>query len=316
MVVTSWHVVNDILLARKSSTPHDHTEVFINFNYEKNGRPPSSGHKLRPLSYEFNVICESFDYAFLTLEDCVEEKLTLGKFVRCKVPEQGKVCIVGHPGGDEKQDELCLILPVHEDRRSLEIERRLAETEQRYQPSASTFYMYRSNIRKLHGDRTALTYDVGGMFEGSSGAPVLDMKCNIVALHTLGFRLGDTSIVEVGVTFRAIIQNLEASGHSDFVREYFPKCWDNDEDMDENEAMDEDEVEEEDMDDDIFGILSGIQLILLRLSLEGHNLKARKSTMDVSIMMRLFMHALYSYVLLIKYVIQLNSDKGVEHVPH
>jgi hypothetical protein len=63
-------------------------------------------------------------------------------------------------------------------------------------------------------------------------------------------------------------------------------------------------------------ILSGIQLILLRLSLEGHNLKARKSTMGVSIMMRLFMHALYSYVLLIKYVIQLNSDKGVEHVPH
>jgi V8-like Glu-specific endopeptidase len=158
------------------------------------------------------------------------------------VPEQGKVCIVGHPSGQEKQDELCLILPLHEDRRSFELERRLAEKEERYRnsPSASTFYMYRSNIRRLYGDNSTLTYDVGSMFEGSSGAPIFDMKANIVALHTLGFRLEDTSIVEVGVTFKAIINHLIESGHSDFVRECFPCCWAESEAMDYEEDMDTD----------------------------------------------------------------------------
>jgi hypothetical protein len=63
------------------------------------------------------------------------------------------------------------------------------------------------------------------MFEGSSGAPVFDMKCNIIALHTAGFRVGISSIVEYGVTFQAIIEDLKASEHSQFVREHFPSCY-------------------------------------------------------------------------------------------
>ncbi len=244
MIITNWHVVNDIIIARRSSTSYDHSEVYVHFDYEETRGPQASGYKLMPLSHESNIICERFDYAILALEDCVEEKLTLGESVRTTVPEQGKVCIVGHPSGQEKQDELCLILPLHDDRRSLELERRLAENEERYRnsPSASTFYMYRSNIRRLYGDNSTLTYDVGSMFEGSSGAPIFDMKANIVALHTLGFRLGDTSIVEVGVTFKAIINHLKESGHSDFVREYFPRCLEEseDEDMDLGEEMDTD----------------------------------------------------------------------------
>ncbi|CAB4044557.1 Hypothetical predicted protein, partial [Paramuricea clavata] len=234
IIATNWHVVKDIEIAQRSSTRY---EVYVHFDYEKNKQRLSNGHKLRPLSDKQNVICKQFDYAFLFLEDVVEKKLTLGKFVRCKVPEQGKVCIVGHPCGDEKQEEMCPILPLHEDRRSLELERRLAKNEELYENNP-TFCMYRSKIQKLYGDRTALTYDVGAMFEGSSGAPVFDMSCNIVALHTLGFRLGETSIVEVGVTFKAIIDNLKASGRLDFVTLCFRHCHDEKED-DEEESKDE-----------------------------------------------------------------------------
>ncbi len=178
MIATNSHVVKKIKTARKSSTPHDHSEAYVYFDHEKIKRPLSGGHKLRPFSYPGNIISKQLDYALLCLEDYIEEKLPLGPFVRCSVPDQGNVCIVGHPNGEEKQEELCPILPLHEGRRSSEIERRLAENEQRYgnSPLVSTVYMYCPNVRKLYGDKAHLTYDVSGMFEGSSGAPVFDMR--------------------------------------------------------------------------------------------------------------------------------------------
>ena len=90
-------------------------------------------------------------------------------------------------------------------------------------------------LQALCSDENALTYDAGSMFEGSSGAPVFDINRRIVALHSGGFRLGQTSVVEYGVTFDAIIRNLKATGHSEFVRKYFSHCSDDDiEDMDTN----------------------------------------------------------------------------------
>ena len=237
MIATNWHVVRDIEIARNSSTPYDHSEVYVYFDYETNGGPLSNGigHKLKPLSYEGNVICTRLDYAFLFFEECVVGKVVLGDRVRCKVPEQGKVCVVGHPRGEEKQDELCLILPRHDNRRSSELERRYEENDlhcRNNQSSCALAYLgqecvhsHQSSLQQLRDETNVVTYDVGSMFEGSSGAPVFDMKCNIVALHTAGFRVGISSIVEYGVTFQAIIEDLEASGHSQFVREHFPSCY-------------------------------------------------------------------------------------------
>ena len=54
------------------------------------------------------------------------------------------------------------------------------------------------------------------------------MKLRIVALHSGGFRLGQTSVVEYGMTFDAIIRNLKATGHSEFVCEHFSHCSDDD----------------------------------------------------------------------------------------
>jgi hypothetical protein len=235
MIATNWHVVDMIEKARKSSTHVDYSKVFVHFDYEesRSGKQLSNGRKLLPFDFPMNVKSHELDYAFLFLEAEGEEFLNvkpLGEYVTCEVPHQGNVCIVAHPFGNVKQHELCPILTTHADSRSKELERRIRESKQRYRnsPSASTLYMYCPDIRKLGSDTAALAYDVGHMFEGSSGAPVFDMKCNIVALHTLGFRLGSTSIIETGVTFKAIIDHLEASGYSDFVRQHFPYCCDED----------------------------------------------------------------------------------------
>ena len=242
MIVTNYHVVKKIEAARNSSTSYDHSKVFVCFDHEGITKQRSRRHKLRSFLYPWNLISQQLDYAFLYLEKSVEGNPQLGDFVQCKVPEQGSVCIVGHPNGEEKKEELRAILPSHEDRRAFELERRLAENYERYgnSPSAAVLLMYCPNIRKLYGDKAILTYDVGDMFEGSSGAPVFDMKCNIVALHTRGFRLEQTSIVEVGITFDTIIRNLIARGNSEFVSKNFPNCWVEELDDDDDEDMDTD----------------------------------------------------------------------------
>ncbi len=241
-IITSCHVVNMIQNARRSSIPANYTEVSVHFDYEdsRTKNPLSNGHKLLPLDYKFNVTSEGLDYAFLYLKKDEREKLEkakvqpLGKYVTCEVPLQGNVCIAGHPFGKIKQDELCPILQLHENGRYQEFRKLVKKEEEICRsdpsrcsesptiPNTKCVHMYRENIEKLCGDRSALTYHVGSLFEGSSGSPVFDMKCNIVALHTGGFRVRETSIVEYGVTFEAIIDDLKARGRPKFVSKCFP----------------------------------------------------------------------------------------------
>ena len=239
VVATSEHVVRDILDARNMSTADDHRSVDVCFNFEKTGGPQPRWYRLKSLSYEDNIVYDSLDYAFLYLEECVLEVLPLGGFVRCKVPERGIVCLAGHPNHKEKQEEVCPILPLHNDRRAHEIERRFQENELHCNQSGCALsyggkciHSYETKLKDLCREEKALTYDVNSMFEGASGAPVFDLKCQIVALHTAGFRLADTSVIEYGVTFEAIINHLKTTGHSRFVNEHFPHCYDNIEDMD------------------------------------------------------------------------------------
>ena len=250
VIATSGHVVKDILVARGMSTADDHTIGYVSFDFE-NAEKRKRRYTLKldefnehlinygpTLDYGSTKYCGStLDYAFLYLDECVLEVLPLGDFVRCHVPERGTVCIAGHPNGKEKQEEVCPILPLHDGRRAHQLERRFAQNEWHCENNQSgcalayagrtCVHSYKSRLEKLRDEEESLTYDVGSMFEGASGAPVFDLKCHIVALHTAGFRLGETSVIEYGITFDAIIHHLEARGQSQFVREHFPYCHEN-----------------------------------------------------------------------------------------
>ena len=214
MIATNFHVAK--LLHSQSHS----SDAFVFFNYEEKGQKSSlsNGHKLRPLSYKENVMSKEFDYAFLFLENPVENPLTLGQFVRCKSPEVGNLCIIGHPNGDPKHDDIFPILLPHE------LDNRLAEKRHEYELNDPSFYMCRNDIRDIYRNPSLLSYDVGCMFEGSSGSPVFDMDFNIVALHTLGYHMGTRRFMEVGVKFISIIHDLEIRGFSEFVNEQFPYC--------------------------------------------------------------------------------------------
>ena len=236
MVVTNYHVVDKILKARTSSTPDDHSKIHVYFRYEVQDFP-ANGYELKELPFQENIFGRKLDYAFLHLKHRVKME-TLGQLVSCNVPMRGKVCIVGHPNGKEKQEEMCAIIPLDEKTRNCEIERRFRESVFNCltnQSSCALAYIgqtcahsYQSALQEICNEEKTLTYDVGSMFEGASGAPVFDMKCNIVALHTGGFRVQETSIVEYGITFEAIIRHLKETGYLEFVRRHFPSRSDED----------------------------------------------------------------------------------------
>lgn len=248
IILTNCHVVHDILKARTSSTHINHYDVFVYFQYEKHGEKGRC-YKLMPIDDKNNIMSEELDYAFLYLQDNLTWKKTLGRCVRCKVPDLGNTCIVAHPCGLEKKEELCPILPLCENRRYLELKRRVAKRVQECvkNPAGCTVtasgkncvHRFLKGLQDLCRNESVMTYDVGSMFEGSSGAPVFDMCVNIVALQSRGFRLEDTSVVEVGITFKAIIYDLLARGFSHFVQQNFPHCWDENMDEDMGEDMDE-----------------------------------------------------------------------------
>ena len=228
LIATNWHVVDEIENRRRSSTSVDYSDVFVNFDYDQGEEDTEKRYRLSPLEHEENKKSSDLDYAFLRLESSIDSKVTLGDFVRTDVPCQGKVCIIGHPAGGEKQEEICPIIPRNEDRMSLQYGSNRPENE-------LEFYMFRDYVRRgLYNAGTALAYDVGSMFQGSSGAPVFDMRCHIVALHTHGFYIEDSMAIEAGVTFAAITRDLRANGHEEFVREHFPYCTSEEVDMETN----------------------------------------------------------------------------------
>ena len=222
IIATNYHVAVEILKCQNDPLSRKyHEDVFVHFDYEYSGQKSalSNGFKIIPFSYESIELqgSEEFDYVFLLPEKPVEDKLTLGQFVRSKTPERGNVCIIGHPGGNVKQDEVCPLLPFDE------IERRCEEEERCRRLHDPSFYICRMDIENRVANNSRLLYDVGNMFHGSSGSPVLDMSGYIVGLHTLGYTDGTYVHMEVAVKFKSIIDDLLRRNRSEFVNTNFPQ---------------------------------------------------------------------------------------------
>ena len=234
MLITNWHVVNMITNARQSDLS-SHQDIFVDFDFERPGPMDISRMiKVSPRN-EGNILDPSYDYALLRLEQNVDNKDPLGPKVRCLVPEEGLITIIGHPSNREKLGETGVILP--RIARSEELGRRVAEKAARcsLNPEGCALNQRSYNTRCIHmyridvGDNNCLmTYDVGSMFEGSSGSPIFNMNAEIVAMHSAGFRLNEkkkkTSVVEFGITFEAIIGSLREKGFGEVVKQIFPNC--------------------------------------------------------------------------------------------
>ncbi len=156
------------------------------------------------------------DYKLLCLRE--SEALTgrdgLGPIVRNRSLQEGLAIIVGHPAGEEMQEETCVVVKNHSWREQLQ---------QRHHRTG----LHMTNEDRLRAnsyqEQGCLPYDTT-LFSGASGSPVFDVNGNIVAMHTQGYTLNvqgrKFSLMEFGVQFYAICEDMRR--RNIVVEQFFP----------------------------------------------------------------------------------------------
>ena len=119
------------------------------------------------------------DYKFFYLNNGLRDRVPLGPMVRNWQLSDGRVVILGHPGGQEMQDEVCIVVGY----RAM-----LERIRQRHELFSGVHMTNAQLLHRTEDYQGCLSYDTT-FFSGSSGSPVFEMNGNIVAMHTQGYLL-------------------------------------------------------------------------------------------------------------------------------
>ncbi|KAI4903284.1 hypothetical protein NFI96_004359, partial [Prochilodus magdalenae] len=141
------------------------------------------------------------DFALLKMQGNSKEISELPRLLyefTSKQDAQG-ICIIGHPGAGEKRMDVSCIVP-HKATGS-EPENRL-QISVKFQADFSEF--------EVVGERSFIATYKTCFLEGSSGSPVFDENCKLVAMHTGGFFTDGKKehIIEFGIPLCSIIWNI------------------------------------------------------------------------------------------------------------
>ncbi|KAM6158197.1 LOW QUALITY PROTEIN: serine protease FAM111A [Rhynchocyon petersi] len=180
--------------------------VKVTFAYEEPGEREKDYFSIEPW---FEVSDKALDYAVLKLKDGQQmpEGLYAGHY---SVPLNGRLRIIGHPDGKVKSTDNCVVIPLsqREEKCQQHVDARAAEG--CYAPYVHM--QTEKSFKEIIGNPTVITYDTSFYF-GSSGSPVFDSKFSLVAMHTAGYKYdyqcGVSSIIEFGVTMKAIIDHMK-----------------------------------------------------------------------------------------------------------
>ncbi|XP_035521835.1 protein FAM111A-like [Morone saxatilis] len=175
--------------------------------------------------FEFcrNESGQESDWALLRLGD--DQALPDGLLAHFGFPSKsGGICIIGHPDGGVKKIDPCLIVPT--DNRKQAVERHYLENQGPVQLVTRRFF--ESVAESVEKQRQVLTYESCFYF-GSSGSPVFDEHCNVVAMHTGGYaylnaRSQHQSVIEFShplcVIIERFIVQLVERGRFDVLKKY------------------------------------------------------------------------------------------------
>ena len=221
-IITNFHVYQDLKNERSSSDhPAMQNKVTVSFDYVMGGEAEDN----TSVEVDFSTpkySSHGLDYVFLPLKVNQMSRVPLGLFVRNHALHDCLVTIIGYPEGREKLEETCVVLQEYLWRHHLqERARRSRPTVRGFDPcllSCRAQVMSEEYQERVPYDTT--------LFRGSSGSPAFDMNGHIIALHTQGFTLeiqGKTySLMEFGVRFGAICEDLRLRYNNNVVKGYFP----------------------------------------------------------------------------------------------
>ncbi|XP_026184957.1 protein FAM111A-like [Mastacembelus armatus] len=177
------------------------------------------------VGFEYGPDASGHQYDWVLLKLSADKKLPDGLLPETGFcPQGGAVCIIGHPDGGVKKIDPCLIVPSHD--RNNVVERHYYENQGHVQLITELFFERVSESVKRHTQD--LTYESCFYF-GSSGSPVFDKHCKVVAMHSGGYSypgLTGTkhSVIEYGHPLSRIIEHILVQmverGRADVLKAY------------------------------------------------------------------------------------------------
>ena len=219
-IITNYHVIRDIMKKRNSSAPRQHNKIKVSFDYLRDDE--SANQVLVEVNEEWRshtlIFSQKLDYIILSLKNHIDDKQPLGPLVRKSVPRDGLVTIIGHPQGRPKLEETCVVVSDYLWRSELQ---KRCQSRRPPPPGFDVgLHMCKHDIMSNNYDHR-LPYDTS-LFEGASGSPVFNMDGHVICLHTQGYRLEGKSVMEFGVTFTGIFDDIKIRYGEDKAKRFFP----------------------------------------------------------------------------------------------
>ncbi|XP_071398874.1 serine protease FAM111A-like [Centroberyx affinis] len=216
-VLTNGHVVENIYDQERGQLRGNVTVIFSFESLEETDSCGTVQVKTEVAAFEYHTDVPGYRCDWALLELCPDQALPDGLlkhfgFVR----PSGGICIIGHPWGGVKQIDPCFIIPP--DHRKQAVEKHREENKECIQLVTDAFF----------NSRQVLSYDTCFYF-WSSGSPVFDEYCNVVAMHTGGYGYhnvqGQTQhTIEyaqpLSLIIEQIILKIVETGRFDVLREF------------------------------------------------------------------------------------------------
>ncbi|XP_062414212.1 serine protease FAM111A-like isoform X2 [Pungitius pungitius] len=215
-VLTNGHVANSFY---NENTQQLSQGVTVHFSFESLAEMAPGAAVEEVVGFEYCKSGQMRDWALMRIR--TDQNLPDGLLTRLgDLPKRGGICIIGHPDGGVKMIDPCFIIPN-------ENHQQVVEKHERKNPQGvwplNRDYKNGENIqlitslffKDVKNDKTysqALHYDTCFYF-GSSGSPVFDMDCNVVAMHRGGYTYRNAknemhSVVEYGCPLYAVIDHI------------------------------------------------------------------------------------------------------------
>ncbi|XP_060942493.1 serine protease FAM111A-like [Limanda limanda] len=229
-VLTNAHVVKE---AYNESLKKLNKKVIVHFSYESLNPTEREQDAVAEVEVEevagFEYTKDVYDWALLKLRASV--KLPTALLNKCgDVNQSDGVCIIGHPGGGVKKIDPCLCIAL-ENRKQV-VEKSWIKNQGNTKLITGRFFEDAAD--SVMNQNNVLTYQTS-FYEGSSGSPVFDKDCNVLAMHSGGYKYIDIktdqikSVIEFGyplsdIIKRIKIQLVERKVADETFKEFFEFC--------------------------------------------------------------------------------------------